>query len=286
MGNLANAQPDSNVQITAGQSMPDDRTINSLVAVEPVDLRTYRLTVQSGGVFADRITNGELTAGTGGDAELFLHAGRISADIVDNGDGSVTTVITNGRGVTLAGNNTYTGPTIINNTYTMLESTNALPTGSNLVLNSGRIESDGFNRQLGQIVMRGDAKIDGHGSFSFDSLELESGEITFFGLNGDGVIRKSTRSLAGIRSENPDFSGQIVVDGGTLELSAPDAIGVAKVTVNASAVLRAATGRLDNEILLNQGTLHPRTTTVGGTHRCSRRRHHLGRGRNDRGSAR
>jgi autotransporter-associated beta strand protein len=120
------------IQQTAGISASADLTVGGLVNLTAgscnLALNGHKLTLAKGGLncaIANQthtISNGTVTAGTGGDANLYaftpVAAGkntkRIDAVIADNGVGKVGLVKSGAYTLTLTQTNTYTGATTIN----------------------------------------------------------------------------------------------------------------------------------------------------------------------------
>lgn len=220
-----NAKPGGNRTLSA------NRNINSLnlVSGRDVDLNSFRLNIESGGLItsggASLISNGTLTAGGTSAGELITHVDAsgsltISAVIANNSGPGVVGVTKAGAGtLTLSGINTYTGNTIINDGILVMSERRALGTG-NLILDGTGAElqanfNNAANASVANITInngtlrRTDASGSKTGFLSSGTTMTINGAGTLIDQGGDGSGGFLT------------IDGPIVVNnGGTLTLNA------------------------------------------------------------------
>ena len=254
------ASASDNVFINANVTLANDRVTNSLTwgNTDTLDLGSNQLVMDSGGLFFPRITNGQLTAGAGGQYELVVHHGRVEADIVDNGEHSVS--VTTTGGTTFSGNNTYTGATYVNENTLYLQTETALPDGTDLHIVGGEVRI-GYNatapKHLGQVRISGDGALTqqftgqrGQGLFSFDQIVLEEGELWPGQLVGSGDIVKETLGSSSITADlRSTYSGDLVVNEGRLHVRG---LSEANFIVNSGKLVLPTGG---NDITLAGGEL-------------------------------
>ncbi|WP_442483920.1 hypothetical protein [Aeoliella sp. SH292] len=197
----------------------------------PLNLNGHSLIVKSGGISlgnGGQINNGTLSTGPDGFNELLFYGrGAVSANIVeDPAAGPLAVTFSPGAGsfnVVYSGNNSYTGPTFVNEGQLDVFTRTALPTGTDLILNGGdvtlRYDSTAANK-FGTIRIAGDGSlrsISGQNAIQFDELQLEQGEVREIRLAGSGTIRKTTNGDALLVSiTSSGFSGNILVEQGHL----------------------------------------------------------------------
>jgi autotransporter-associated beta strand protein len=305
---VENASPSSHVRVDFGANLvplTKDTTISTLAITTEggrnLNLGGHTLTLREGGFIRSgsatvnmQVQNGRLTAGDGrGPGTLYLHAKwqpvyprpegvSISADIIDNPAGGTVSVVKSGNfEVTLSGNNTYSGPTIIQDSTLVFASEDALPSGSNLVLESGAARLDytpAGVKSLNRLVLAQgghvSAPINTTGGLPqksdilLDASEylVESGNFTI-SLVGDGMMRKFTDGLAELSNDSPDYTGAIIIEQGALVagsrsvVRAPQALGQGETEIrNGGTLIHGSADpggymRLDAELHLAGGNI-------------------------------
>ncbi|MGI9455153.1 MAG: PEP-CTERM sorting domain-containing protein, partial [Aeoliella sp.] len=255
---LATASASDNVFLNAqgAITLSSNRNVNALkMSDSDVELNGHRLTIESGGLllsrFADTIKRGQLTAGG---AELIVSGrGNIEADIVDNSQGAVgLTYSSNGENLRLSGNNTFTGPTILNGgggaAVVELLAETALPEGGDVTLN-GALLYVAYDSEtplkLGRVELRDYAEIRGTSSnppaIQPESLVVESGTITDLDLIGDAPITKTGLGSVFFGDSLANYSGPVVIDRGAVAIGI---IGDAPLDDEHAVTIRSG-GRMD-----------------------------------------
>lgn len=170
------------------------------------------------------ITNGTLSSSAGFD----VRSGTVSGNFTGTGG---LTKSTSGT-VTLSGNNTYSGPTTVNDGTLRLGAVVAASSSSNLIVNSGAFDVNGFLNQVGSISGTGGTIDLGSGTL-FTST---SANTAFSGnLTGSGTLQKLGSGTLTLAGEN-GLTGTIDIHGGTVALGSTDnnALG-GSATVNVGA---------------------------------------------------
>ncbi|QDT01062.1 autotransporter-associated beta strand repeat-containing protein [Adhaeretor mobilis] len=258
--NLIAATSTDNVgDFSGGVTLAEDKNINALkMGSGPIDLNGHTLTLESGGLLLDAsITNGQLSAGASDGAELIVSgAGTISADIVDNAQGSVgLTYASNTGPLRLHGNNTYSGPTKFSagsGSSVLLFSEGALPTGTDLTLNGTFLRVE-YESEMPMIL--GDVEISDYAEFRpsatnsptvrANSITIASGGLDDLKLEGDFPITKIGEGIASLSRSLAMHTGPIDIQGGQF---ITDQFGTAPlddehaVTIHQGASLRTESG--------------------------------------------
>lgn len=237
------ATASDNVLLSGGAILTVDRSINSLRLDsdwendESLDLNGHTLNIESGGLLLRKtyyhpvvLTGGVLTAGGNADGELIITAPEggglsIESNIADNGSGSVGVTFSsdNSAVLILSGTNTYSGPTTINGSASLQAAADhALPEHTDLVLNGSSLMIDYTGTdpiELDKVVLRragyiGKDTMDAP-PIDADTYLLESGEIGAV-IVGDGTMIKTGIGTVLLWESNPDFTGQVIIEGGTL----------------------------------------------------------------------
>jgi len=276
---VSTAVSSDNVRISSNQELSSDRTINSLISLGRVlDLNGHKLTIESGGLLSGGTIAGpgQLTAGSVAGSELLVTGNfHIEADITDNPYGSVGLthslgVLNNSAFLSLSGENTYTGPTVINAGNSIatlsLASTTALPTGGDLILNGGRLQVDvqtDAPLEIGHMELRDVASIlPGSGvttQLRPESVLVESGQFQV-GMVGAAPITKVGPLTANFFRSLAAHSGPITVEEGLLLMSAPGPAPIDDdhaITIHSGGQLRTS-GQFtlsDRKIRLDGGVL-------------------------------
>jgi autotransporter-associated beta strand protein len=252
-----------------------------------IDLGGHQLTVGSGGIIfnsarsADAPTmgvdNGRLTAGVvQGDSELILmntsggSRVNIGAAIVDSGDRSTGLVKFGYATVELSGQNTYSGPTYINEGDLRLMTPESFPAGGDLNLDGGRLRiqfEDEVPLKLGTLRLTNLGEL-GEGccrasgaAIDAERYEVESGLIGQ-PMVGDGPLVKTSLARLDIRHDRPDYSGEIIIHNGLLVVGHAEddrtgrALGTGPVMIHDGALI-VRDGSLRNDITLSGGALAP-----------------------------
>jgi autotransporter-associated beta strand protein len=273
--NMQTAGPTDNLNIVPVNhlyALPKNSQFNALrFAGESVnstfDLQAHSLQLESGGILNPgamvSIQYGTLTSGAAGD--LFLHGEfDVSADIVDGPTGPLSVVIN--RSVTLRGTNTYTGAAVVTSNGRMtLGARWALPSNSDLVLDGGWFKTtiaDGMPLQYDTITMR-------NGNFTADSgpneLPLAFNEFNAYHgsiglpLSGGGQFIKRSEGTVELSRGGSGFTGQIIVEQGTL-IASSGALGggvpsEARGTIVRSGGVLRTSGNQQEFVVLDGGTL-------------------------------
>ncbi len=243
------------------QVLTADREVYSLAihlsGDSGIDLGGHLLNIVSGGFVRSpgytRVSNGNLTAGGDADqAELIIHHMRssygstdlrIEADIVDNPSGGSVELIKSGDGpLRLSGNNTYTGPTTVNNGQLIIENPTALPSGTDLTISGGNLElqyASSTPVQVGSVHLQSGYLLSTESDTTLEATSylLESGNISV-ALMGNAPVVKSTQGLVEFRQTSPGFTGDVTIEQGAIGLRATDdltadrrALGTGLITV-------------------------------------------------------
>jgi autotransporter-associated beta strand protein len=288
-GSIAAAGSLSHVELYDSETLHADASIGTLRSFSDVNLNGHALVVEQGGLIiaAHRdgygLKHGEVTSGVD---ELVVHAygqeGYVAfdADVVDHNGDSVAFIKAGSGVIAMSGNSSYSGGTIVNEGVLRLTHAHALPAKGDLALDGGHLQvsfvadESGSEIELGELRLRGFSttrmQIDGRApTVRAESYLLESGELSV-PLAGDGSIVKTTRGRVTIGSDNPQFSGEVLVENGLLLADflgdeADDVLqplGTGQVVINADGILahrvysRPAQGyQLDAKIVLNGGEI-------------------------------
>ncbi|TWT87190.1 hypothetical protein Mal64_27280 [Pseudobythopirellula maris] len=264
---LNSAGPDDHVSTQGSVMLASDRVVASLDGSPySLDLNGHQLTVRSGGIYrGNEIQNGRLTAGDGGPAELFLHrVNRVDADIVDNGENGAVSLVLAGYQytTTLTGHNTYSGGTWVvgdsSRATLAVEGTDAIPESDTVYVDFGqyeaRLDAPGVV-ELSALHVRSDGRVSGVNA-TYDAREyfLEDGDI-YAPIAGDGTIFKEGRGAFYIQVESPEYTGQVTVLDGVLDLGEDN---LPNATIHAQGGRLIGGGqysRLSSPIVLDGGEL-------------------------------
>jgi len=91
--------------------------------------------------------------------------------------------------VLLAGANTYTGDTVIGSGTIMLGADNALPDNSNMILDGGTFDSNGYSDRVGNLTLNSSSIINlagGNSIINFGTLNINAGILEIW--NWDGLV--------------------------------------------------------------------------------------------------
>lgn len=231
---------------------PNVLSTNSVVQVAggTLDLQSHDQTVPqvtlAGGAIAG--TGGSLLAGS-----CQAQAGLISANLA--GAGNLTK---SGPGVlTLSGNNSYAGATLVSGGSLVAGAPNTLSPNSALQLSGGTLDLLTNSQTAGAVTLTA-GTIEGSGTLTAPAFELLSGVVNA-SLAGPGSVTKSgggTVTVNGVLAQ----AGAAIVNGGSLVLAASNTYGGNTVAGNGGVVV--VTG--DANLGLGQIELNP-----GGTLRVS-----------------
>ena len=171
-------------------------------------------------------------------SELYVHTAdktlTIGANIVDNPGGAVGLTVTGQSGeVTLAGSNTYSGPTVVNRARIVVGTTSALPVGADVQLSGGQLEinlTGNLPLQLGDVTIRDSGLIRRQSSsappIEASSLMIDSGTIDAE-LFGEGTLIKTGEGTAVLAVDSQDYFGLVDVQQGKLRVNQDHALGIA-----------------------------------------------------------
>ena len=193
----------------------------------------------------------------------------ISAAITDNPGGPVG-VTTAGAGATILwGDNTYTGPTIVNETDDLnrlvVARPEAVPENNDVVINGAnyRVNFDtDVPLRLRSLLLRDGGVLSsqyGSGGKEFDvtinadAYYLEGGSIRVH-LAGDGPLVKTTDASSDLGKPSPQYHGDIDIYGGELNAYSQDYLGAGQTRVHSG-------GRLD---LKTRGSAPGNVVPAGG----------------------
>jgi hypothetical protein len=230
------AGPTDHVAMTGSKTISKDVTIASLRhnadgSLTTLDLGGHQLTVLSGGVFnSEVISNGRITAGEAGDAELVLHHSHsVSADIVDNAGGGSVGLIVNSTGTRLSGNNTYTGGTWVvgseyypgTNARISIESLSAIPANDRVYVDNGTYELQaitGGEVSLAELHLRNNGYVSGSflAPLRVGQMVLEDGRINALIAGNGSIVKTSDGVVDFTNSTGAQFTGTIAVRDGLL----------------------------------------------------------------------
>lgn len=215
----------------------------------------------------------------------------VNSQIIDTGS-----LIKNGGGsLRLNDANTYTGGTTLNDGTLQIANNSALGTGT-VTVNGGTLESAGGSRTItnaltiaGDFSITGDSSVGGVETFTISGSfagTLSAGQHTLTQGNDVDVILDTNRDFTGtggltkdgagtleIRSNDNTFSGGLVVDGGTVQVSQTGALtmgdtvtsenylGSGNVTVNSGGTLDVDMAGNNNLTIAGGSTI----SNTGGT---------------------
>ncbi|SIR07835.1 autotransporter-associated beta strand repeat-containing protein [Bosea sp. TND4EK4] len=140
--------------------------------------------------------------------------------------------------LTLSGNSSYTGATIVNGGTLLMGTSNALPAASDVTLNAGSWSLAGFSQHVASLTGNPGANI----NLGFATLTIGGGaNIGYFGtISGSGGLTKvgsNSQDLYGLNS----YTGPTTVSGGTLRVALGGTLPNSRaVTVNAGGDLDVA----------------------------------------------
>ncbi len=269
--NSATAQ--DHVRVTGNQSLTSDKSIASLQydpngSPASMNLNGHEFTILSGGVFrSDEITNGRITAGESGNAELDFHSSsKISADIVDNVGGGSVGVVIDSTSMQLTGNNTYTGGTwIVGSVYygspdaaATILSPSAIPAHDRVYVDKAlyavqipsatTISIDELHVRNGGMVTTGLATL------NVQQMFLEQGSVNGT-ITGSGTITKVTDGGFDLTTvQGPNFTGSVDVQDGVLTI-AYNALPKAEFDLEGGRLDVSGSSNFTNKIVLKGGAI-------------------------------
>ena len=232
--------------LTGENSYSGATTINDgalVMGVANAIAHSSGVTINSGGTLAlndfDQTING--LAGTG---TVTLGSATLLANN-DSGNDTTFSGVISGEGglvkegagtLTLAGENTYTGATAINDGALVMGVANAIANSSGVTINSdGTLALNDFDQTINGLA--------GDGAVTLGSATLlannDSGDDTTFsgGISGTGSLVKEGAGTLTLAGEN-SYSGTTTINDGELVMGAPNAIAHSSgVTINAGGTL-------------------------------------------------
>jgi autotransporter-associated beta strand protein len=291
------ASPSSHVLVGGGpalSTLTKDTTVATLAITteggRDLNLGGHTLTLRDGGLIRSggstvdtRIDNGQLTAGDGsGPATLYVHTNWtpvsppsnglvINASIIDNPAGGATSLVLSADLlVTLAGANSYSGPTIVQRGQVKISSDAALPAGNDLTVAGGAVSFDyqsASTKQLSRLALSQRASLFTPSTLGpsdqsailieADQYDFQSGRLCA-SLTGAGPMHKSTEGLVELDNDSPTYAGAITIDGGVLVAGgnrsvriAPQALGLGETEIRSGGALIHGAASTDGYMYLN-----------------------------------
>ncbi len=206
---------------------------------------------------------GTLSAGAADRDIVFMGSGNfLVSGAIKNGSSVAMPVRKEGAGtLTLAGANSYSGPTTLNAGVTRLGAANGIPAGNDVVV-AGTLDLNGLAQTLDTLTGAGSI-LTGGGALTIGS---GGGSSTFSGsIGGAGSVTKTgagTQTLTGAHT----YSGATTLDGGTLLVNGAHSGGAYTVksgaTLGGGGRIGAAVTVRANGILAPGGTGGAATLTV------------------------
>lgn len=232
----------STVSISSGariQTQGYDQLIDLLTGAGDIDTSNGNLTVNTATNYS-----GNISLGTG---DLTINSGSISGAISGSGD-----VIKTGAGLlTLSGvSSGFTGNVQINSGSLNLGVSNALSSANVNVTTGTSLNTQGYSQVLASLTGSGSVNtangdltvttannFTGAVSLGTGSLTVGSGQISG-SITGSGLFTKNGAGILTLTNANAGFTGNVVVDAGTLRLDVADAMKMAtSINVVAGAIL-------------------------------------------------
>jgi len=244
-----------------------------------LDLNSHSYTVPglqgSGGVITDETA----IAGTTTLTVTQTTATNFSGSIQNGASNRVLALTLNGAGgaLTLAGTNTYTGPTTIVNGTLKVGASGTLPTGSgkgNVVLDGGATEAGVLDLNGFDVTLNGVTGATGtvlskvvNDAATTQTLTLGNANTasTFAGVIADhtagtGVVALAKIGSAAVTLSGPNtYSGGTTITAGTLVAGSSTALGTGTITLNGG-TLNVNDQSLANAVMANDST----TSTIRG----------------------
>lgn len=231
-GLTKNGAGDLTLANTGGNDFSGPTTVNEgvLRAGAPQVLSSNSAVQVAGGVLAIQNHNQTVPqvtlaagaiAGTGGTllgAAYNVQSGVISANL--GGTGGLTK--STPGAVTLSGNNTYTGPTLISGGTLAAAAANTLSPDSALQLAGGTLDIATYHQAAGAVILTAGA-IEGSAVLTAPSFNLLSGTVNA-GLAGPGAVTKSGGGTVTVNGSLAQ-AGATIINGGTLVLAGQNAYG-------------------------------------------------------------
>jgi autotransporter-associated beta strand protein len=225
------------VAVSAGTLRPIDSELGVILGAD------QHTTVQSGAALdaaGFTLTVNDLQGGghitdTGGAATLTVNGGNFSGII----DGPLTLATTGGGELTLSGNNTYTGGTVIN--------------GTRLTLGAGGTTGS----VAGAITDNGVLAINRSDNFVVNNV------------SGSGRVQQRGPGNTWLGS-GLSYTGGTVVNAGTLIVNDPAALGSGGLTISGGELLEGLTGTIQNQLFMSGNftiaAAHGQSLTTSTTH--------------------
>ncbi|EDY16392.1 autotransporter-associated beta strand repeat protein [Chthoniobacter flavus Ellin428] len=255
----------TNTVINTAVSGSGNKTVNTLRVASggSLNLSSGTATIATGGVIGDSgtsIDGGDLTSGT---TALYVHtpsALTISSAIVDNGVNSVALVKDGSNTLTLSGNNTYTGPTVVNSGILAFSLSGSLANGDVTVLggatftmastNSIKFNINGADPGTYDVFTQNPGAsftLGGTLNLNFTSTFANNSSWDLFSLNGGTAAGFNTINLTGSYNGTlTDDAGLWTGSVGAQSFSFDEPTGILQVIPepNTGAILLCATGLL------------------------------------------
>jgi fibronectin-binding autotransporter adhesin len=210
---------------------------------------------------ATAATNRALSAGTGGGG--LIVAGQVTLSGGVSGTGTLTKT---GPGrVVLSGNNGFNGRLVVSEGKLRYTGGTIGGASVTIALDGGELENDDvvetiFN-DAGAILRTLEVGANG-GTLNVLNATGAIAFQRFGGVTGSGTLRKIGPGIVRVQASNGGLAGSWILDQGTLEAGAADALGLGNVTVNAG-LLATRNVYVATPIVMNGGALGTRSGDLG-----------------------
>jgi len=238
---------DGNSIKLAGEGIGD----KVLMVNNSTNIQTVSLDVELG-------ANGKIDA----NSAAIVVGGNISGDYSLTKTGAYT--------LTLSGDNSHTGGTIINAGNVVLGSSTALGTGGNLTMGGGSLDLGGISHTVGDVSVTAAAPSSdtiGHGGLTANSYDVSTADAVAISadLGGSGGLNKSGGGILTLTGTNTYAGSTNISAGSTLQVDGSLSTGTL-VTVPTGATLGVgASGNIARDVTVSGGDLNLAGTLAAGT---------------------
>ncbi|MCA9166226.1 MAG: hypothetical protein KDB23_01100 [Planctomycetales bacterium] len=264
VNSLTAATATDNVLLATATTMSRDVNVNSLQMEnrQQLNLGNHLLTVESGGILTASTLGGRITAGANANQELILQfPGTIESSIIDNAQGAVDLIVVGGG--YLKGSNEHHGVTRLLaggglNSFRL--GSQSIPIGGNLEVDTVQLTTDG-GLNVGNLQITGKSSLRVSGGLRFQTIDLAEGALDATYV-GNGTLRKTSSADAYLFGSSSSFTGQVVVEDGTLYASTE--LRAAEIT-GGTLYYRTSDRQISVDVTLAGGTFEVEDTKVLGT---------------------